>query len=71
MGLAERKLAVCVKFQAPDNKMVIKSHLAPEAQSRGDVYGGGGSPTQVQLLSRLGGFQPYRAAGVMDSVASC
>lgn len=69
MGQAERKQTVRGKFHAPDNKMVIKSHPAPEASQRGCLWwrgfpNTGAAAFQVVRFRILQGSSGY-------SVASC
>lgn len=53
----ERKQTVYGKFHAPDNKMVIKAHPAPEAPQRGGL--------------RWRGFPPYRCSCFPSCEVSC
>ena len=71
MGLAERKLAIRGKLHAPDNKMVIKSHPAPRLRAEGMFMVEGVPQHRCSCFPGWEVFQAYRAAGVMDSVASC
>lgn len=67
---SREKTIVCGKFHAPDNKMVIKSHPAPDSSQRGCLWWRGFPNTdaaafQVVRFPVLQGSSGYRLCGLL------